>query len=180
MQLREQEINNIQAEVEQLPAVARVNAQLAASGGNIYAIEYTLVQWGGGNEAYKYCELPFRAPAYLGTCMEATPYTLTGNETSPYSCGAFSNGTSLAGADCIAQVDLQLDCKATCECYTGTLEEGNVERGCGDNRCGTACVRHCAVIRKTSRICIHAFCCRRHMATLIATMSLVAVQTSPI
>ena len=118
----------------QLPAVARVNAHLAASGGDIQAIDYTLVEWDGGSDAYQYCNLDARASAYEGACTPAMPYTLTGDDTAPYACTLFPNGTALAGADCQAQIDEQLDCKATCECTTGEMDRGNIARGCSTDR----------------------------------------------
>ena len=112
----------------------RVQAHRLANGGSIKAVDYTISEWDGGNDAYNYCSLQSRAPAYDGTCMEAVPYTLTSVDTAPYACSALSNGTVLTGDACTLQVDLQLDCAAVCECFTGDPAESLIERGCDEAR----------------------------------------------
>jgi hypothetical protein len=140
MQLRRTEIESIESLVNQLPAVVRVNAQLAASGGDIRAVNYTLVEWDGGSDAYLWCSLDSRAPAYMGTCTDAMPYTLTSVDTAPYACAKFSNGTTLTGDPCTEQITLQLDCKAICTCTTGDADAGTISVGCSNTRYACHCL----------------------------------------
>jgi hypothetical protein len=136
VQLRITEIENIAAEVVQLPAVTRVNAQLAAHSGDIHAIKYNLAEWDGGSDLYTYCSLGTRSPAYKGTCTAAMATgTPTGNAAAPFTCLAFPNGTTLAGADCTAQVDLQGDCTAICKCVTGDIQLGTSAVSCSATKC---------------------------------------------
>lgn len=128
---------SIRDEVSRLPAVQRVSALLAANDNKILAVEYTIAAWHGDSEHFNYCELDSRAPAYDGTCTDRMPYTLTGVETAPYACGAFANGTTLAGAECQGQIDRQLDCDAVCECVAPAAIPGAVDRGCSDPECAS-------------------------------------------
>jgi hypothetical protein len=139
MQARKDEIVSIREEVSQLPAVQKVNAHLAASGGNILSVNYTITAWQGGSETYNFCSLAARAPFYQGSCVPKMQYTLTSAEAAPYACSTFPNGTSLAGAACIEQVDLQLDCAAMCECVTAGAIPGKVKRSCDTDRCARTC-----------------------------------------
>ena len=152
VQLRLREISEIWDEVTQLPAVARVNAQLALTGGNIKTVDYTLVEWDGGSDSYQYCNLPGRAPAYEGVCTPAMVYTLTGVETAPYACTTYPNGTALTGSACTAQVDEQLDCKAVCECVTGQMDLGTISRGCSSDRCANRCICSDSWVRIACRV----------------------------
>lgn len=136
LQARKAEIESIQAQVTQLPAVERVLYQISANG-TINAIDYHVVYWDGGSDAYNYCNLEERAPQYAGTCIEAISYSRTTVEDPPYACGAFSTsgGVNLTGDECLLQVDRQLDCKACCECYV-IDDLGYVTRGCdGGSMC---------------------------------------------
>lgn len=134
LQARRTEIALIQSEVAQMPAVQRINEHLVRTAGDIKAINYTISAWVGGQDAFNYCNLESRAGVYNGVCTDSIPYSLTSDDTAPYACSMFPNGTTLTGSDCIAQVDHQLDCQATCECLTFP-EAGEIVRGCGDNRC---------------------------------------------
>lgn len=134
MQSRLTEIDSIKSSVATLPAVERVNNHLAANSDDIHAVNYTIAAWNGGNEAFNYCNLDLRAPVYDGACVDAMPYTLTSDENSPFSCGLFPNGTALNAANCIRQIDLQLDCNAVCECIVEDTEAGTVDRGCSSER----------------------------------------------
>jgi hypothetical protein len=137
LQARQTEIAAIRSEVDQLPAVQRVNAHLAVSGGDIHAINYTSTAWNGGSKDFNYCRLGARAPVYEGTCVPAMPYTLTSVETAPYRCNTFPNGTTLSGLACTHQIDLQLDCNAVCECVMEELQAGTVRHGCSTTRFST-------------------------------------------
>lgn len=141
VQARRTEISLIQSEVAQLPAVQRISEHMVRTAGDIKAVNYTIAAWVGGQDAFNYCKLDSRAEFYSGTCTDSIPYTLTSVDTAPYACSAFPNGTTLTGSDCIAQVDHQLDCQATCECLS-LPEEGQIERGCGESRC-FSCGLHC-------------------------------------
>lgn len=120
--------------MSQLPAVQRVNAHLAASGGNILALNYTITAWPGGSETYNFCSLQARAPIYEGKCVPKMHYTLTSVESAPYACSSFPDGTTLSGQACQNQIDLQLDCATVCECVSPGAILGQVNRGCDANR----------------------------------------------
>lgn len=106
---------------------------MVRTAGDITAVNYTISAWVGGSAAFNYCNLDSRADVYDGVCTDATQYTLTSVDTAPYACTGFPNGTTLTGSDCIAQVDHQLDCQATCECITYP-QAGQIVRGCSDTR----------------------------------------------
>lgn len=89
------------------------------------------------------CNVAERAPEYSGTCKPAIPYTVVGSSTTaPYACevsnvtttaaAAAALGAALAGEECAAEVDRQLDCDALCVCAASVPNSMGVTTGCSD------------------------------------------------
>lgn len=127
-------------------AVADVKTAFATAGANATVlpamtsisgplnISYNLVAWQGNTTAYLLCNMPGRAPSYVGTCQTNTVACVaTTTDRTPYNCTTLSTGATVLGnisqssyrEQCEMPCDRQLDCNSICECY-GTCSSGQV------------------------------------------------------
>ena len=95
---------------------------------------YNYAEWDGGQYQFVSCDLPRRAPEYIGTCAPQTVACSTSLvDGVPYSCKLLVDNTTVAGnlsssayrEGCEVPCDLQLDCAALCDCG---------DSGCGDGQ----------------------------------------------
>ncbi|KAL3132313.1 hypothetical protein ABBQ32_008891 [Trebouxia sp. C0010 RCD-2024] len=115
-QARIAELSTSRATVQALPEVVVANNEDPTSA----QYSYNYVTWSGGAEGYQTCDLPDRAPSYVGTCTTTGYTTCTATPSNPsdtalsditYTC---SDGSP--SATCAAECD-QLDwCSTLCFC----------------------------------------------------------------
>ncbi|KAI8467677.1 MAG: hypothetical protein J3K34DRAFT_480735 [Monoraphidium minutum] len=129
-------------------SVASVTAAYAAAGANAswvpptsapglggLAAPYDLAAWPGGAFQFVSCDLPRRAPEYVGACQaKSVACAPSAAEGVPYACTLASDNSSVAGnlssgayrEACELPCDLELDCAALCDCGDGGCGEGEV------------------------------------------------------